>query len=143
QLLLPYADKPVPWPELIGRILPWNADEDTRPLFELRLRLLAKGIPARPDYLFTEKLVHREPTWLVELLSRLLSLAGEDNHDRESGTLSREDFSPYWPSQHVAVVLRNIAEAVPAHFWATITPFVVSAVAEHRSEPHHWEHLVF
>jgi hypothetical protein len=143
QLLLPYADEPAPWPERIGSMLPWDADHDTRALFDLRLDLLANGIPARPDYLFTEKFAKREPTWLIELLARLLSLVRHESRDRESGTLALGAFSPYWPSHHVAGAVRIIADAAPALFWKTINPFVVSAVAAHRFEPHEWEDPVF
>ena len=142
QLILPYADKPEPWPERIRTMLPWNTDEDTRALFELRLRLLANGILVRSDHLFTEKLAQREPTWLIELLALQLSLAGQESRDREPETRNRSETSPYWPSHHTAFV-RIIAERAPVLFWETITPFVISAVAEHRSESHYREHPIF
>jgi hypothetical protein len=143
QLLLPHADRPAPWPERIRSILPWSGDQDTGSLFDLRLRLLPNSVPIRPDYLFTEQLAQREPTWLIKLLARLLSLAQRDSHDRESEILARGEPSPYWPSHHASAAIRLIANAAPALFWETIIPFVISAVAEYRSQPHDWEHPVF
>jgi hypothetical protein len=143
QLLLPYADRPAPWPERVRRMLPWNADEDTRALFQLRLQLLGNGVRIHPAGLFSDKLARREPTWLIVLLAHLLARADQGNRDEGQDTLARGEFSPYWPAYHIASTVENIAEAAPACFWQTIAPFVVSAVAQHRAEPPRWDRRVF
>jgi len=143
QLLSRLVDQPEPWPRVIGATLPWATGKDTKSLFDLRLHLVAMGVPNRPDSLFSEELAQREPRWLVDLLAVILTRLEKQAPQPKSEHLSRSESWPYWIPHHFVEVHRKIAVGAPAYFWEKLIGYVVSVVEERRFSAPEWRRPVF
>jgi hypothetical protein len=153
-LLAPCESRPDPWPRLMAAVLFADGSTDTRALYELRLRLIARGayphVPVFPSGLIADD-PSRCVEWLAARLQREIACRSEANtavnegtEDRHAEELdvppedgqqeSKEDDEPATPlppdcdfdlNIHRADTLNRLAAGVPRSMWDHFVPQVL------------------
>jgi len=135
-LLAPYEAEPDPWPRRVTSVLLFSdGSDDSGVLYELRLRLIARGVAPQPP-MFPAKLLERDPHRCVQWLEARLQNAVRDWTAQV--TEKPEDMEKerrFDLNIHEADTLYRLASAAPRAMWDRLLPCLLrlSELARHTS----------
>jgi hypothetical protein len=121
-ILSPYVTKGGSWPELVLSSLPWNCEDDSEPMFTLRLKLARMGIVQ--DSVYWNEFAKTHPMRTIQLIEAVISIWDtprlEDNSLSSRGRQSRLE---EWGGGELQA-LQAVAAEHTIYTWDLLMPHV-------------------
>jgi hypothetical protein len=139
-ILSPYVTKGGSWPELVLSSLPWNCEDDSEPMFTLRLKLARMGIVR--DSVYWNEFAKTHPMRTIQLIEAVISTWDtprlEDNSLSGRGRQSRLE---EWGGGELQA-LQAVAAEHTIYTWDLLMPHVQRLTTtqsdEHDSSLNDW-----